>query len=116
MNECCLIQFCLQGIEENFRLAEEGEKQTCTTCNRTYQIVKGKWKEVTVAKKPLTQLELFHGGCSTPDCGHDHSTLYINQHCHEHAGLDVCYIKAEGILRMECHVCEKLVVDVKVHP
>lgn len=56
---------------------------------------------------PLTRPQLDAQGCDTPDCGHDHSILYLHAACHPGAGVDVSYVKADGMLHVVCHKCDK---------
>lgn len=63
----------------------------------------------------LTRQELEAGGCATPNCGHDHSVLYLNPKCHPKRGVEVAYIKRQGIARVTCVVCKKLVADLAIH-
>jgi hypothetical protein len=61
-----------------------------------------------------TRAQLDIAGCDTPDCGHDHSKLFIVGRCHQHAGVDVCYDKSDGCLHITCHKCDKPVATIKV--
>jgi len=62
----------------------------------------------------LTRVELDKFGCATPDCGHDHSELYLHQSCHPGAGLYAHYVKASGNLVLECRECEHPVATIAV--
>jgi hypothetical protein len=62
----------------------------------------------------LTQKDLNVMGCGTPDCKHDHSILFVNSNCHPGHGVDVCYHKDIGAIRISCFVCEKYVTEIKV--
>ena len=53
-------------------------------------------------------------GCGTPGCGHDHSTLFLHQMCHPHAGLEVSYSKPHGQLTVACNECHAIVTLVQV--
>lgn len=63
---------------------------------------------------PLTADVLEQMGCSTPDCGHDHSELYLHSHCHPDAPVWPHYIKADHMLIFECAECDKEVARVLV--
>jgi hypothetical protein len=54
--------------------------------------------------------------CENPNCGHDHSVLYLNASCHPKAGVEVRYTKATAILTLECKKCKKVVADIAVAP
>lgn len=62
----------------------------------------------------LGKTELNEMGCSTPNCTHDHSTLFLIPGCHRGAAVDVKYVKATGVLTVQCHKCKRLVVELKV--
>lgn len=64
--------------------------------------------------KPLTRAELDQAGCGTPNCGHDHSTLFLNPACHLGAGVDAAYNKARGVLTLMCHKCQRPVGEIAV--
>lgn len=61
-----------------------------------------------------TQATLNKSGCATPNCGHDHDTLYFHGNCHPTATIEVTYEKATGLLYMACGRCGKPVCMVKV--
>jgi hypothetical protein len=63
---------------------------------------------------PVTQLDLDPMGCGTPDCGHDHSILFMHAQCHPKAGLEVAYHKALGALICRCNACKGEVSRVAV--
>lgn len=63
----------------------------------------------------LTQWQLERGGCATPNCGHDHSVLYLNAKCHPGTGVEVAYIKGQGIARVTCLKCQKIIADLAIH-
>ena len=56
---------------------------------------------------PIGKAELNTMGCETPNCGHDHSVLYLHSGCHPEAGMYAAYHKADGIVTLECAECEK---------
>lgn len=66
--------------------------------------------------QPLTQSMLDPMGCETPNCGHDHSTLFLNARCHPGGGLEAEYIKATGELKLSCVVCNRPLTSIMVAP
>ena len=62
----------------------------------------------------LTRKQLDPMGCGAPDCGHDHSVLFLHPACHPTAGTWVKYEKLTGRVTVECKRCKKLVVRIKV--
>jgi hypothetical protein len=64
--------------------------------------------------KTITKEDLNGMGCGTPNCGHDHSTLYLHASCHIGAATVVRYEKAIETLVIECAECEKEVVRIKL--
>ena len=62
----------------------------------------------------LSRKQLDATGCGEPNCGHDHSELYLHSICHPSAGTRVSYAKPTGMLTIECRRCGKLVAHVKV--
>jgi len=62
----------------------------------------------------LTRRDLDSFGCDTPDCGHDHSVLYLIARCHPRAGVDARYVKQTGSLVFECRDCKRLVAEIAV--
>ena len=63
---------------------------------------------------PLTRNVLDNAGCGTPDCDHDHSVLYVHSRCHTGAPFTAAYIKATGILKLTCAVCERPVGEYQI--
>jgi hypothetical protein len=63
---------------------------------------------------PLTRQQLDAAGCGTPNCGHDHSVIYLVSGCHPASGVEVRFNKPRGLLEVRCKRCEKPVADVKV--
>lgn len=63
-----------------------------------------------------TRSRLDKMGCSTPNCGHDHSVLYLVPVCHEDAGLEARYEKRTGHLILECARCGKHAGTIQVAP
>ena len=63
---------------------------------------------------PLTCRQLDATGCSKPNCGHDHSVIFLHAACHPSAGTRVSYDKPTGLLTVACRRCQKLVAQVKV--
>jgi hypothetical protein len=62
----------------------------------------------------LSRRQLDVAGCDEPNCGHDHSVLYLHAACHPKAGTNARYDKPTGLLTIECKRCNKLVAQVKV--
>ena len=62
----------------------------------------------------LTREQLDTFGCGTPNCGHDHTVLFLHSACHPLAGTRASYDKRTGNLTIECKRCKKLVAEVKV--
>lgn len=62
----------------------------------------------------LTRSNLDQAGCGTPNCGHDHSVLYLHAACHVKAGVEVVYIKATGTLKIACSKCQRPVAEIAV--
>jgi hypothetical protein len=60
---------------------------------------------------PLTCDLLANAGCDTPNCNHDHSSLFVHPMCHPRAGLNAIYVKARKVLVLQCAQCEKVVTD-----
>jgi len=50
-------------------------------------------------------LDLFR--CSTPNCGHDHTIIYLNPGCYIDGGVDAFYDKRDGTLTLSCNVCDE---------
>ena len=67
-------------------------------------------------KTPLTRRDLDAAGCGTPNCGHDHSVLYLHSRCHPEARTKVSYHKVTGTLRVRCGRCDALVAEFEVMP
>ena len=62
----------------------------------------------------LTREVLDQSHCATPDCGHDHSVIYIHAQCHPRSELAVRYEKAEGECVIECGTCRREVTRLLV--
>lgn len=62
----------------------------------------------------LDQTILDEMGCGTPDCGHDHSILYLHPRCHPNAAVEVAYHKATGCIVMTCPRCKAHVAEIEV--
>jgi hypothetical protein len=67
-------------------------------------------------KEPLTAKVLDASGCGTPNCGHDHSVLYLHPRCHPQAGTWVRYEKKSGTLIVDCARCNREIARVLVAP
>jgi hypothetical protein len=61
-----------------------------------------------------TREMLDQQGCSVANCEHDHSVIGLYAVCHSQAGLNVQYVKAEGVLEISCKGCGQPVATVKV--
>jgi hypothetical protein len=64
--------------------------------------------------KVITKEELNDAGCGTPNCNHNHSTLYLHGGCHINALTSVRYEKKIETLIIECGACEEEVVRIKL--
>lgn len=64
--------------------------------------------------KPLTRAELDRAGCDNPNCGHDHTVLFLHPVCHTGGGVEVAYDKRIGLLAIRCNVCGRRVAEVEV--
>ena len=53
----------------------------------------------------MLKAELDATGCNMPNCGHDHSVLYLHAICHPGYAVDVRYEKKLGHLVVTCHKC-----------
>jgi hypothetical protein len=62
----------------------------------------------------LSRKQLDVTGCGEPNCGHDHTVLFLHAACHPNAGTRASYDKLTGLLTIACRRCEKLVAEVKV--
>jgi hypothetical protein len=67
-------------------------------------------------KEPLTRRDLDPQGCGIPNCGHDHSILFLHSRCHPNAGVRASYVKESGVLSMRCRSCKSLIADIAVAP
>lgn len=67
-------------------------------------------------KSPLacTRVDLDPLGCSTPNCGHDHSVLYFHPACHPKAYPETRYDKRTGTIIVSCSKCKRQVVEILV--
>jgi hypothetical protein len=65
-------------------------------------------------EKAMQKEDLDGMGCGMPNCGHDHSTLYFHPRCHLQGGTLVRYEKKEGLLIIDCAVCEREVARIKI--
>lgn len=62
----------------------------------------------------LTQIELDQIGCGTPDCRHDHSTLFFHAKCHPNSPAWVKYEKVSGTLIIQCAECDEIIAVILV--
>jgi hypothetical protein len=67
-----------------------------------------------MTKTPLTRRQLDAAGCSTPDCGHDHTLLFFHGRCHPQADTDAYYDKRDHCVHIICAACEKPISTIKV--
>jgi hypothetical protein len=67
-------------------------------------------------QRPLTQTELDAQGCGTPNCGHDHSVLWLHGACHPSLGTRVAYHKTTGVLEITCRRCHRHIATIEVAP
>jgi hypothetical protein len=58
--------------------------------------------------------ELDATGCGIPDCGHDHTVLYLHPRCHRSAATRASYDKRTGLLTLRCRQCNSLVAEIAV--
>lgn len=63
---------------------------------------------------PLTRNQLDAAGCATPNCGHDHTVLYLLGACHPKAATSAVYDKRTGTIKLTCHECERPVAEIAV--
>jgi hypothetical protein len=62
----------------------------------------------------LSRKQLDAAGCGVPNCGHDHTVIFLHGACHPNAGTWASYNKLTGRLTIACKRCKKLVAEVKV--
>lgn len=67
-----------------------------------------------MASKTFNKEALNELGCSVPNCGHDHSILYLIAQCHPKAGTRVKYHKNDELLIVQCSRCGKDVVRIQL--
>lgn len=64
--------------------------------------------------KTVTKEDLNAAGCAQPNCGHDHSVIYLHPGCHVGSTTIARYEKATEELILECNTCEKEVMRLKL--
>jgi hypothetical protein len=64
--------------------------------------------------KVITKEDLNASGCATPNCGHDHSVLYLHGGCHISAATTVRYEKVIETLIIDCAKCGKEITRIKL--
>jgi hypothetical protein len=64
--------------------------------------------------KPLTRAKLDSMGCGMPDCGHDHTVLYLHSRCHPASGVSAHYDKRTGTLTINCRSCKTFIAEIAV--
>lgn len=62
----------------------------------------------------LDQRALDAMDCGTPNCGHDHSVLWMHARCHPRSNLAVAYQKATGTILVTCAKCNRTVGEIAV--
>lgn len=62
----------------------------------------------------LTREQLDQSGCDSPNCGHDHTVLYLHGACHPSAGSRVSYDKRTGNVRVVCRRCDEPIAEISV--
>lgn len=58
-------------------------------------------------------------GCQVPGCNHQTHAgdpFHLHARCHPKGGLEVAYLKGQGLLRIGCHKCKQPVADIEVAP
>lgn len=69
-----------------------------------------------MSSSPLTRRDLDRGVCMVPGCDHtDHDGLFLHGRCHISAPT-TCEYRREGVLRVTCSACGKLVAEIAVAP
>lgn len=63
---------------------------------------------------PLLQADLNSMACATPGCTDMSHELFFHSACHISQPVEVKYIKATGVLHIQCKKCGKAVADVQV--
>ena len=69
--------------------------------------------------RALTRLEAdiaFAQGCSNPECKDKFcdDEMYIHQNCHPEAPTQTKYSKKEGVITVECMLCEKMIAAFQI--
>jgi hypothetical protein len=62
----------------------------------------------------LTRDDLDQLRCSTPNCGHDHTILYLRPRCHIDGGVEAFYDKRDGTLTLSCNVCGERLATLQI--
>jgi len=73
---------------------------------------------------PLTQKDFHEMSCSVPKEEHERLGIpcsatqlyYACKSCEDNVFLSVCVFPLTGILRVECPICRKQVVEVQIAP
>jgi len=68
----------------------------------------------TSGEDPLTKEWLNAMGCANPDCGHDHSQIFLIGGCCLSKKVTALYDKASGLLLIHCARCGQLIVEIAV--
>ncbi len=62
-----------------------------------------------------TRATMDVAGCGVPNCGHDHSVLFLHPAgCHMTAGLEAAYTKRTGLLVLRCQRCKQVAAEIEV--
>jgi hypothetical protein len=69
---------------------------------------------MTTPKAPLFREQLIEAGCSTPNCGHDHSEVYFHARCHPTADVSARYVKSLNHLVIACVKCDQEIARIAV--
>jgi hypothetical protein len=64
--------------------------------------------------RTVTKADLNKQGCGVPNCGHDHSIVYLHGACHLSAPTWSRYEKKTETLIIECCVCKKEVIRIRL--
>jgi hypothetical protein len=52
--------------------------------------------------------------CDEPGCDEDRSLLFLHTQCHSGRGVDACYDKREGVLKISCPFCHRFLCKIAV--
>jgi hypothetical protein len=57
---------------------------------------------------------LNNAACDNPDCGHDHSTLFLHSNCHNEAPTWTRYQKDIETLIITCAECDEEIIRIRL--